>query len=172
MEKKNDALKFVLDFEKKGVDMYMELAAKTDNPLGKKLFYSLGGEEIEHARKADETYSGFGSKEDFTLKPIDAPSIETVLKDFFKKLGKAKLKENKEGIEGYELAMDMERKGYETYDNFLKNAKTEAEKSFFKWILKQESEHISAIANVYSYLTGTGDWLEEEESKTWNWMNL
>jgi rubrerythrin len=67
--------------------------------------------------------------------------------------------------------MEMEKKGYETYAKFLKEAKTEEEKAFFKWILNEEGEHLAAIANVYAYLTGTGGWLEEDESKTWNWMN-
>ena len=159
MEKKNDALKFVLDFEKKGVNMYLELAAKTDNPLGKKLFYSLASEEIAHARKADETYNGLSAKESFVLKAVDAPPIEQVLKDYFKKMGETKFKKGGENTEAYELAMDMEKKGYETYNAFLKNAKSEQEKAFFKWILREESEHLSAIANVYAYLTGTGDWL-------------
>ena len=172
MVEEKSALKFVLDFEKKGVNMYLELAAKTNNPLGKKLFYSLGSEEIAHARKADEAYSGFSSYESLALKTADALSVEQVLKEYFKKMTGTKFKKGGENTEAYELAMDMERKGYETYDSFLKNAKTDQEKAFFKWILHEESEHLAAIANVYAYLTGTGDWLEEDESRTWNWMNL
>jgi len=171
MDKKISALKFVLDFEAKGVAMYLKLAANTGNLLGKKLFYSLAAEEIEHARKADEVYNGFGAKESFSQQTIEAIPIEKALKGFFDKIGRTKLKKGVENIGGYELAMEMERKGYEIYDKFLKGAKSAEEKAFFKWILAQESEHLSAIANVYAYLTGTGDWLESDESRTWNWMN-
>ena len=166
----NSALKFVLDFEAKGVEAYLKLAAKTENRLGKKLFYSLAAEEIEHARKADEFYESISARPGF--KPAEAEPLENVIKDFFQKMEKVDLKKGGENIEGYELAMDLERKGYSAYENFLKKAASEDEKKFFEWILGQEKEHLSAIANVYSYLTGTGDWLQEDESKVWNWMNF
>ena len=163
----NGALKFVLDFEAKGVATYLKLAAQTDNRLGKKLFYSLASEEIEHARKADEFY---GAKQGF--RAVEVEPIADIMKDFFEKMEKAELKKGAENIEGYELAMELERKGYAAYEKFLKDSKNGDEKNFFKWLLGEEKEHLSAIANVYFYLTGTGDWLQEEESKVWNWMNL
>jgi rubrerythrin len=170
MATENNALKFVLDFEAKGVGAYLKLAAKTGNALGKKLFYSLAAEEIQHAKKADEFYGGISKNS--VLTPSGILPLEITIKDFFEKMEKAAFKKGSENVEGYELAMELERKGYEAYNNFLKNSKTEEEKAFFKWILNEEKEHLSAIANVYYYLTGTGDWLQEEEGKTWNWMNL
>jgi rubrerythrin len=166
----NSALDFVLGFEAKGVETYLKLAAKTENHLGKELFYSLAAEEIAHARKADEFYEGISARQGF--KSPEAAPIATVIKDFFAKMEKAELRKSKENIEGYELAMELEKKGYAAYDNFLKNAKNDDEKKFFKWILGEEKEHIAAIANVYFYLTGTGDWLQEDESRVWSWMNM
>ncbi|MBN1823498.1 MAG: ferritin family protein [Endomicrobiales bacterium] len=166
-KKELSPLDFVLDFEANGCRMYLKLAARTRNLLGKKLFYSLAAEEIDHARKADETFNA-GE----TQKAPSLPAVEAVLKDFFGKAVRSEFKKSGESTEAYELAMEMERKGYEAYENFLKKAKTEKEKSFFKWILNEEKEHLSAIANVYYYLTGSGDWLQEEESRRWNWMNM
>jgi rubrerythrin len=163
------ALKFVLDFEAKGVETYLKLAAKTENLLGKKLFYSLAIEEIEHAREADEFYGKVSARPGF--KSVEAAPIETVIEGFFKKMEEA-VPKNRENIEGYELAMKLERKGYAAYENFLKNSKNDDEIKFFKWILGEEKKNIDAIANVYFYLTGTGDWMQEEESKVWSWMNL
>jgi rubrerythrin len=166
----NSALKFVLDFEAKGVEAYLKLAAKTENLLGKKLFYSLAAEEIEHARKADEFYGSISEMPDF--KPVEAAPLEEIIKEFFVKMERAELEKGAENIKGYELAMELERKGYSAYEKYLKDSKTKEENKFFEWILGEEKEHISAIANVYSYLTGTGDWLQEDESRVWNWMNL
>ena len=73
---------------------------------------------------------------------------------------------------GYELALKMEREGYAAYQEFLKNAATAEEKEFFSFLVAQEKQHIDAIANVYAYLTGSEDWLQNDESKTWNWMNF
>ena len=170
MQEEKNALQFVLDFEAKGAATYLKLAAKTADPLGKKLFYSLAAEEVAHAGKADVFYSGAAVKTGGS--PVQSAGIEAELKGFFDKMGKTSLGKGKENTEGYELAMELEKKGYEAYNGFLKSAKTEEEKAFFKWILGEEKEHFSAIANVYSYLTGTGDWLEDDESRRWNWMNL
>lgn len=170
MTEKINALRFVLDFEAKGAAAYLNLAAKAESPLGKKLFYSLAAEEVQHARKADEFYSKAGAK--WLAVPVSVSALEGELKGFFDKLGGSALKKSGDDIQGYELAMGLEREGYRAYEGFLKDARTNEEKEFFRWILAEEKEHLAAIANVYHYLTGSGDWLQEDESRTWNWMNL
>jgi rubrerythrin len=166
-------LEFALDFEAKGTSMYLELAKKTINPLGKKLFYSLAMEEVAHAQKIDEismklkSQTGASSLGDPAL-----PGVEEQLKEFFKNASKQELSKGSEDIKGYELAMEMERKGYKTYNDFMVNAKSDTEKQFFQALLGEEKKHLEALSNVYNYLTKTGDWLQEEESKVWNWMNF
>jgi rubrerythrin len=169
--KKVTHLEFVLDFEKKGALMYMDLARTTKNPLGKKLFYSLAAEEVDHARIADEIHVKLHEK--LSIEDIgNLPTVESKLKQLFESLNKEAVNKELDNAKGYELALNMEKKGYEIYSGFLKEAKTELEKEFFVKMLEQEKNHIDAIANVYAYFTGNGDWMEEEESRVWNWMNL
>jgi len=171
--KKLNSLEIVLDFENKGAILYMNLAKKTENILGKKLFYSLALQEVEHAEKADGIKSilASGNNSDGFL-PGKAGIVEKELKEFFNKAGKTLLKKGAENLSGYELAMKMERKGYKIYSGYYGESKNKTEKEFFKQIIEQEKEHLDSISNVYSYLTKTGDWLQEDESKTWSWMNL
>jgi rubrerythrin len=166
-------LEFVLDFEAKGAGMYLKLARETKQPLGKKLFYSLAAEEVEHAQKADNIFQaieGKGTAGEASEQKL--PAIEKVMKDFFERSADKDLKTERQDLAGYELAMEMEREGYKAYAAFHAEATDPKEKEFFSRILKEEKEHIDALANVYAYLTDTDDWMQKEESKVWNWMNL
>lgn len=165
-------LEFVLEFERKGVEMYLKLASEVENTFGKELFYTLASEEVQHARKADKIYTEMRARGAGAVAP-EGPrtSLETKIKAVFDALKPARPDKGTDNIKGYELAMKVEKEGYGIYKGFLKTVKTAEEKEFFTQILKEEKEHIDAIANVYQYLTNSGDWLQEEESKTWNWMN-
>ena len=167
-------LKFALNLETKSVDMYLRLAAKTANPLGKKLFYSLAGEEVEHAMKVDEIYNGIMEKGDLRLVANYRllPSIESVMKGFFLKSSTRNLDKGNENVDGYKIALKLEKQSCEAYKRFADNSMSESEKRFFNGLLEQEKVHLDAVVNVYSYLTHNGDWLQEEESRTWNWMNI
>ncbi|MBN1385033.1 MAG: ferritin family protein [Elusimicrobia bacterium] len=170
---KNDSLEFALDFEIKGTNLYLDLARKTKNILGKQLFYSLAGQEVEHAKRIEEIYDKLkNDKTSETILPQSLPSVESVLKEFFLKAGSTDLKKDTDNIPGYELAMEMERKGYKAYEGFYNNAKNESEKKFFRQLMKEENEHLISLQNVYFYLTKSGDWLQEDESKVWSWMNF
>lgn len=171
--KKIGSLEFALDFEIKGTLLYLKLAKNTRNILSKQLFYSLGAQEIDHAKRADETYEML--KKDKGWSSIDTenlPPVESALKDFFKKAKKVDLKKNSENLSGYKLAMAMEEKGYGVYSNFYDNSKNESEKKFFKELMVQEKQHLDSLRNVYYYLTNAGDWFQEDESKIWSWMNI
>lgn len=169
---KKNPLQFALEFERTGAQMYLDLAAQTDNPLGKKLFYSLAVEEVDHARQIDtlaaqmKDLSGIG-----VLDTPSLPPVTEVIKTFFSTADKTSLKGSVSTIAAYEHAMKMEREGYAAYKDFAATAATSAERTFFTRLMEQEQGHLDAIANVYSYLTGTGDWLQDDESHTWNWMN-
>lgn len=166
-------LEFALDFEVKGAGMYLKLATATGNPLGKKLFYSLALEEIEHAKKVDDIHSRLKEKAGWEKSVLRMPpSITAIMKGYFRESKRAELKRPADNLAGYELAMKMERESYKTYNEFRDAAKSEVEKEFYQLLMDQEKEHLDAIVNVYSYLTNTDDWLQEQESKVWNWMNL
>lgn len=174
MSKKSvNSLEFALDFEAKGAIMYLDLAKRTENILGKKLFYSLAAEEVAHAQKIDDIYARLKTEKGLVL-PVSPgiQSIEKQIRDFFESSNKLDFSNGASDIKGYELAMDMERKGYKVYSDFIRDAQNETEKVFFQALLIEEKMHLEALANVYKYLTNTGDWLQEEESKVWNWMNF
>ncbi|HAM37951.1 MAG: hypothetical protein A2474_03340 [Elusimicrobia bacterium RIFOXYC2_FULL_34_12] len=172
--KKIDSLEFALNFEKKGTILYLDMARKNKNILSKQLFYSLASQEVDHAKKADDTYEILNKniKDKSISLSKNLPSVELSLKEFFAKAKKIDLRKDVKNITGYELAMDMEITGYNAYRNFYKSTKNEIEIKLFEQLMAQEKEHLDSLRNVYYYLTDTGNWFEEEESKIWSWMNI
>lgn len=159
-------IEFAKNFEKEGVCLYTELGIKAKNYLTKKLFYTLARQEINHI---EEIENFLLSKDYKKIEKIE--EVENEIKEFFDGF-KNSIEKSETQIDGYKIALEMEKKGYDQYEKFYKEAKDEKEKKFLNFLLQQEKSHIDAIINVYSYITNTSDWLEKEESKIWNWMNL
>jgi rubrerythrin len=170
---KTDGLKMAYDFELKGVNLYMKLAAGIDNRLAKEVLYSLAKQEVEHAHRIDTILASLSSNKGWaTVKTAKLPSVETEIRKFFSEAARTTLRKGSENLEGYEMAMKMERKGYNAYKQLHEAAVAKEEKAFYKQMMTEENEHYDSLANVYLYLTDTADWLQVEESKTWSWLNL
>lgn len=173
MAKNLDPLKFAHEFEVKGLNFYLKYAFKTKNTLAKELFYNLAQREIEHAQKLDVLFNqaekSVSGKIDLS---VDASGIERELKEFFKRKVTKELKSGPLDIAGYKMAMKMEQKSVEIYSAMRDKAATPAKRKFFDLLVTEEESHYIALDNVFRYLTKTGDWMQEEESKTWNWMNM
>ncbi|MCM8822580.1 MAG: ferritin family protein [Candidatus Omnitrophica bacterium] len=163
----NSLKNFAIEFEIKGVNLYLDLAKKTRNVLGKRLFYSLAQQEVQHAYLFD----GVGDVPQIETESGRIKDIESELKDFWNKAEKTEIRKEDEHFSGYELAIEMEKKSISSYRAFLSESKNEKEKEFLNWIIEEEKKHLEALRNVHYYLTQTADWLQGEESKVWNWMN-
>jgi rubrerythrin len=170
--KKISPLDFAHELEFKGVTLYMKLASRTENVLAKQVFYSLAGQEIEHARRIDVIQAQITAQQGWSAAAfIPLPKMEDEIKAYFKKAAKTQLKKGKANILGYDLAMKMEEKSYQVYEQFFKEAKNQDEKTFYLQMMKEENGHYEALSNVYAFLTDDVDWMRIEESKVWNWMN-
>ena len=161
---------FALDFERRGTDLYLELASKAKNSLSKNLFYTLAQQEIEHARRIDAFYTASG-RESSAIIYENIDRIEDEIKAFFQSIKDRELPAER-NMDGYKTAMELEKEGYRAYEVFYRESKDDKERQLLEFLLNEEKRHLEAIANVYSYLSDTSDWLEQEESKTWNWMNI
>ncbi|ADL07004.1 DUF892 family protein [Thermosediminibacter oceani] len=164
-----EALEKALNFEKEGFEFYKKIAAEMQNPLAKRLFESLAEQEKEHMKKIKEIYESL----DFAAssnQPATAAGIEEELKKIFFELEESRRKMPLDHLEGYKLAMEMEKKGYNMYREFTQTAASESEKKFFEALMQEEKEHLNSLDNVYRFLTDTPTWYSEEESRVWNWM--
>ncbi|HHW55421.1 MAG: ferritin family protein [bacterium] len=157
-----------LDFEREGHEFYEKLAGEVANPLAKKLFASLAEQEKEHMERIQEIYAS-----DFQVSgqaPGTAENMEETMKQIFHELDESKKRIPLEQLEGYKLAMELEKRGIKMYRELAEKALGEKEKAFFEALAREEREHLTALDNVYRFLVDTSTWHAEEESRVWNWM--
>ncbi len=166
-----EAVQGAVNFERKGVSFYMELASQTENRLGRRLFYTLAKEEVEHILIIDDIRRKLDKGEALGQDPLMKTTIEEQMKEYFSAFKVEQLQEKKmSNLDGYEMAMDIENKGFEMYDKFFREAEDEKTRDFFKKMKEEEKRHFDALQNVYYYLTDRDHWFSETESKVWNWM--
>ncbi|MCK8816837.1 ferritin family protein [Natroniella sulfidigena] len=168
---KNSPLDLAIELEKKGHEYYQKHAATAENPLAKKVLSSLASQELDHIDDIKEIAEGkklFDPDSDQAIDDLEA-EVKEVFNNFSKQERQGWKAENKKV---YEHAMKLEKDIYETYQQLAEEAEDEDQKKFFQSLMKEESKHLEAIENVYFYLTKPKEWLAQEESKVWNWMNL
>lgn len=155
-----------LEFEEKGYDLYSSLAKKAKDKLTKTLFQSLAAQEKDHI-----AYIKAFAK-DKKFKKYKTTKVESAIKKVWTVAKKESTEATKDQLKGYVLAMKLEDKGYKMYTKAVAKAKDTDEKKFYEFLQKMEQDHYSSLANVYFYLSNNDAWLAENESQTWNWMNL
>lgn len=155
-----------LYFEEEGYRLYTRLAKEAKNELSKQLFSSLAEQEKYHI----EVIKAFAAKT--TIKKVSFDKLEMSIKKVYQGLKKEMLGKDLSQIKGIEEALRMEKEGYALYQKAAVEAETNDDKRFFEELMKMEDDHYAALANLYYYYTESDKWLAEDESKTWNWMNL
>jgi len=167
-----ELLNTALRFEHEGHCEYKALAAGTRNPLARRLFEVLAGEELDHARRVEALYEATqGGKEVKALEASERAPLEERMRECFLGLSPAERALDMDNVKGLEAAMERERQGLEMYRQLLEDTGDPGGRAFLKSLLEEEWEHLEALANTHRYLTRTAQWFDEEESKLWNWMN-
>lgn len=153
-------------FEELGEKFYRQLATETDNPLSKKLFFSLAEQEKYHA----EMIKNYQVNKKYEKIVFD--SIEETVRSIFAELGKELIGKDVDHIAGIEKAMEMEKEGYDLYTEAYNSTQDPDDRAFLMFLIEMEKEHYEGLANLHYYYTDNGNWIAEDEAQVWNWMNL
>lgn len=156
-----------IKFEEEGISLYTELGKKAEDKITERLFNSLVVQEKAHIEYILK-YSRDKRAEDLFYVPLEKEIKEIYDSMQKESSGKPKMSD----LEGYELALKLEDKGYKLYKNAAGKAADDEDKDFFSFLAKMEQGHYEALANVYNYFADNAKWLAENESHTWSWMNL
>lgn len=166
------SLTVALNFEEKGQKFYLKTAAEVDHPVSRTLFQALADDEVRHAARIREIYAELSRGRSWPEPSLGAGHrLEPEIKAFFERHRKD-LNEKAAPLNGYEFAMKMERTGVELYTKFARESSDPGERAFFEALAGEERGHLAALENVHAFLTRPGDWLQEDESRRWSWMNL
>ena len=154
-----NALDVTKKMEIDSIKFYTEAAAKTKNPVGKKMFAMVIEDEKRHLEMVVQMINGMH----FTAKDVSPmKQVKTVfesLKDHMMK----KVEAGKDEMEAFKIAMQMEKEGEAFYQESLAAAKTDKEKTLFQRLIGEERQHYVIFSNTYFYLTNTGSWFMWEE---------
>jgi rubrerythrin len=165
-----EALNAALGLEQKGYEHYKEALGDAKNPLTKKLFSTLAEQELEHMNRIRELFEKDSKETSHTTIPGQA--LEMIVKEVFEEFSKDdRSLWNVDVAQAYEHAMHLEQESIDMYSSFTEESANKSEKKFFEDLTEEEVKHLTALKNVYHYLSRTADWFETTESETWNWMN-
>jgi rubrerythrin len=165
-----EALQTSIGLEQKGHDHYIKALADATNPLTQRLFKTLADQELEHMARIRELFEKGVKKTSEATIPGEA--LEMVVKEIFSSFSRDDRSAWDIDVgSAYEHAMHLEQESIDMYSSLATESNDASETAFFEALKKEEVKHLTALQNVYHYLSSTPDWFESTESETWNWMN-
>ncbi len=154
-----NSIEIALRMESDAIKFYTEAAAKTSNPVGKKMFMTIAEDEKRHLDIITKIINGLD------INVSGASPMENV-KTIFESMKDAmmtRVEATKDEMEAFKIAMQMEKEGIEFYRNLLPKLNTEKEKTLFEKLINEEQQHYKIFANTHTFLSDTGNWFMWQE---------
>jgi rubrerythrin len=159
-------LQVALENEVKGRKLYMLYAKALRNELARRVFVHLANEELEHIEDIKEFIRSFSLGPGVDAdRMIKEGSLDDA-KEFFGKLIKdlmERVKPSDDDNRSREVAMEIEKAGYEYYKKGAETTKDKQLERFFRWLMEQEQSHYLLIKNAFEYMDNPDSWFAGEE---------
>ncbi len=160
-----DALRFAIDYEKKGEEYYRKTGNETKDHLARKTLFMLADEEIDHIRKIEQFNDHLLGTADFDMNKECALTLPERVKTFIAEV-KESAKASGEGeisdINVYSTAMANEKQGYEMYASVQESSKDDRLKQFFGFLADEERAHYKLLSASKKYLEDPSYYFEED----------
>jgi rubrerythrin len=162
-----DALTRFLKVERDGYYFYTKAAELVREPLGKEMFESLAGDEVEHAKKLTAQYrSLLGEGEwlpsDKLQAAMEEPGEDEIFPaddaDIEQRIG-----EGTTDLAALNIAIEMEKASYEMYADAAREATDKNAKELYEHLAEEEQNHLALVENSSEYLGRTGFWFQSQE---------
>jgi rubrerythrin len=143
-------------------------------PLAKATFEFLANEELKHIeiiRDFAKTLDGVTPWDESVLKGGSLSDAFKHVRSIFERFGaqfEAVSASDHERLEIYEVAMDMERRGYEFYSRAAQQASDERARRLFSFLAGEEQRHFQMIQDTHDFLQEPDALLAMEE----RWMQI
>lgn len=148
-----------LKMETDAVKFYTEAVEKVYHPAGKKMFLAIAEDEKNHIKMIQEVMKGL------KLTVREANPIKTV-KTIFEEMKEhmmERIRVQKDEMEAFKIAIDMEKAGIEFYRKVISEVNTEKEKKLFERLIYEEEQHYKIFSETYNFLNDTGNWFMWKE---------
>jgi rubrerythrin len=150
-----DALERARKLEIDGAEFYEKLAGKCSMEAGRQLFTSFAADERRHLKVVSDVAKGLGA--DIDDMPMPRDGIRTLFTELGPQIEGATpaAAEEKDAIE---IALGMEKKSYDLYDQASRDADDEATGKLMARLAQEENQHYEMLENTLEYLNGTEEW--------------
>ena len=149
------ALKYAIEFEIKGENIYEDLANEAEDEFVKNTFSGLAKDELVHIEVINKYMESIESESKFDfdkemekVKDINPKRFFGILTEEFKK--RAKLAA--EQLKPFDTGIELEQKSIDYYQKQDKKAKSEQTKKFFEFLVKQEKFHLRSLQQAKDFL--------------------
>jgi len=153
-----EPLDYAIQMEQDGQRYYSEAAARTANPLGKKMFEALAADERRH----EELLKKLAQAAEVAL-PNGMPKNRLVT--IFSTLGeelKAQLEADADDSRVIEKAIEMEKRSIEHYASKAQAAE-QRQGAIYARLAEEERQHLDILESTLAYLNDTGHWFLWDE---------
>ncbi|MDI9508993.1 MAG: ferritin family protein [Clostridiales bacterium] len=153
-----NALELAIEMEREGRQYYLDQAEiNKDNELSK-VFLLLADSEKEH----EDLLRKRLNKEEYAFKEdqsfISIKSVFNGLKEY-----EASDIRKASQLDVYRLALDIEEKSIDHYQKMLEDATEDKDKELFKFLIKEEKQHMNLFDKLVEMLTRPDEWVESPE---------
>ncbi|MDI6716676.1 MAG: ferritin family protein [Actinomycetota bacterium] len=159
-----EALKTAIEFELNGLAFYRQLIDRVSDPFAKRVLVFLAGEEVGHIRKIEAFNNFLLGKGDFDMEEecnLDLPDkIQALVQEKMKEAKKNVTPES-DDLDIYDVAMLLESKSRELYEQALDENKDESVEIFLRFMLSEENEHYDLLFASKRYLEDPAYYFEE-----------
>ena len=164
-DKALETVKIAIQMETDGKEFYLKASEASGNELGKKLLNQLAAEEDIHLRKFVQIFEAIRAQQgwpEVDYQPDGGQNLRTIFARATQGLG-SDVKAATSELEAVKTAMDMENKTYDFYNERVRNAAFEAEKTYYGALAAQEKEHHLILFDYYEYLKDPASWFVSKE---------
>lgn len=139
-----DAIMRALELEKETFDFYTTAEQKTFHPAGKRIFKWLAKTEEEHYLRLTELYKSLHEGGRWVFYGGSTIAIEPE--------GPDQVGFDTSDLEALEVAMDIERKGIDFFDELAARISDPDGRSMLHTLREEEKEHLRIITERYDLL--------------------
>jgi rubrerythrin len=151
-------LDFAIQMENDGEQYYLGQAAKHQFGPLRKVFENLARAENRHAELLKYRAEGaaYSLSDDRLLE--EAKNVFTDLANY-----RHQFIEQPGQLEGYRLALTIEQRSIDLYQDMLADAVNEPDRGLLKFLIKQEMEHLALFEELETLLNRPVEWVESAE---------
>lgn len=149
-----------------GKAMYMQVAERTKDELGKSMFRSFAKEEEQHVHILQVQYAKVNESGEWvdidtaTKEPRDPKLIL-----FPQQEGEVKeiIPEGTSDLQALQIAKDFERRAVRMYEQAASETDNPTAQAFYAELAEWEETHYEILDNSYDYLANKGEWYFQEQ---------